>query len=71
VPHTNGDLVIGKCTFNKWIRKDFRSAEKITTVASNKPFGTPVGAEWPTFLSVYPTDPKIVREETYNMSSAY
>jgi hypothetical protein len=22
--------------FNKWVRKDFRSAEKITTVASNK-----------------------------------
>jgi hypothetical protein len=32
----NGDHVIGKCTFNKRERKDFRSAEKITTVASNK-----------------------------------
>jgi hypothetical protein len=28
--------VIGKCTYNKWERKDFRSTEKITTVASNK-----------------------------------
>jgi hypothetical protein len=27
---------MGKCTFNKWERKDFRSVEKITTVASNK-----------------------------------
>jgi hypothetical protein len=30
------DHVTGKCTFNKWERKDFRSAEKITTLASNK-----------------------------------
>jgi hypothetical protein len=30
------DLVIGKCTFYKWERKDFRSAEKITTVPCNK-----------------------------------
>ncbi len=28
--------VIGKCMFNEWERKDFRSAEKITTAGRNK-----------------------------------
>ncbi len=30
------DRVIGKCLFIEWERKDFRSAEKITTAGRNK-----------------------------------